>query len=326
MKAIRIESHGGPEVLQLVDIPKPAPGEGQVLVKAHAIGVGKPDVLLRTGVYRWMPPMPAVPGTEMAGTIAAVGPGVSAHRVGDRVMVYHLKAGCYAEYAVVPASDATPLTDGIAFEDAVSIPNYQVAWALVHRAARGVEVKSLYVNGAAGGVGSAVIQLARLEGITVVAGASSDAKCEFARSQGAQHAINYSREKVAARVLEMTDNRGVDLVLDHLVGPSFTENLDMLASMGMIVSFNALGGLPDRDLFREMRAHLPGSPAVRCFTMHSYDRDPAGKAELAANVASLLAQGKVKPAIHARLPLAEARRAHQMLDAREVLGKLVLVP
>ncbi len=330
MQAIQIRTTGGPDVLELVDMPVPVPAEGQVLVRAHAIGVGKPDVLMRTGVYRWMPPLPAVPGAEMSGWIEALGPGVAAQssglRPGQAVLVYHLGGGAYAQYAAVPAASVTPLPATIDLDDAVSIPNYQVAWALLHEAARGIDARTVYVNGAAGGVGCAVIQLGRLAGLCVIAGVSSDEKCAFTLAQGANHAVNYSASNPVDRVLELTGGRGAELILDHLVGGNFTDNLRMLAPMGLIVSFNMLGGFPEKDLFREMRAHLPRSPAVRCFTMHSYDHNPEGRRRLVENVLEIFSAGRVRPPVHARLPLAEAARAHIMLDARQVLGKLVLKP
>jgi len=210
--------------------------------------------------------------------------------------------------------------------DAVSIPNYLVAWALIHEAARGVAVKRLYIDGAAGGVGSAVIQLCRLEGIEVIAGAGSAEKCDFARSQGASRTVDYSREPPLDAVMNATGGAGVDVVLDHLAGPRFTDHLKMLSPMGMIVSFNALAGPPEADLFREMRRELPRSPAVRCFTMHSFDHDGEARRRIASAVVSMFERGAVHPPLYRRLPLADARRAHEMLDRREVLGKLVLVP
>lgn len=326
MHAIRLSETGGPEALEYVEMAVPQPGPGEVLVRAHAIGVGKPDVLFRTGAYRWMPPLPAVPGAEMSGHVAALGAGVTGLAVGQKVLVYHLRGGCYAEYAAVPASAVTPLPDRIGLEDAVSLPNYQVAWALLHEAARGIDVRALYVNGAAGGVGSAVIQIARHADIEVLAGASTADKCAFARAQGATATIEYGREHAAERALELTGGRGVDVVLDHIVGADFTDNLRMLAPMGLIVSFNMLGGWPAKDLFREMRAELNRSPAVRCFTMHSYDHDPVGRARILAGALALFIEGAVRPPVHARLPLAEAARAHAALDRREVKGKLVLTP
>jgi NADPH2:quinone reductase len=326
MKAVQIKKVGGPEVIELVDLPKPSPGPGEVLVRAHAIGVGKPDVLFRTGVYRWMPPLPATPGTEMSGHIEALGEGVAQLRVGEPVLVYQLGGRCYAEYASVPASAVTKLPPAIDLDDAVSLPNYQVAWALLHEAARGIAPTTVYVNGAAGGIGSAVIQLCRLQGITVIAGASTTEKCAFARAQGATETIDYGREPVAERLLALTGGHGVDLILDHIVGKDFTDNLKALAPFGLIVSFNALGGMPEKDLFREMRAHLPKSPAVRCFTMHGFDHDPAARQRVAARVIELFAAGRVHPPIDRRLTLDEARQAHERLDARAVLGKLILKP
>jgi NADPH2:quinone reductase len=326
MKAIQIAIAGGPSVLNYVDVPTPSPGQGEVLVQAHAIGVGKPDVLFRTGVYRWRPPLPAIPGAEMTGTIEALGRGVSDLRIGQPVLVYRFSGGCYAEKIAVPALEVTALRETIDLDDAVSMPNFQVASALLNEAARGLNPKTVYVNGSAGGIGCAIIQLCQLNGITVIAGASSDEKCAFARAQGAAYTINYSSANAVDRTLEITAGRGVDLILDHIVGKDFTDNLKMLAPLGLIVSFNALGGLPEKDLFKEMRAHLPKSPGVRCFTMHSFDRDPEARDRISRRTIDLFSSGKVRPPVFARLSLSEAHRAHEMLDGRQVLGKIILKP
>ena len=326
MKAIRIDATGGPEILQTVDCATPVPGAGEVLVKAAAIGAGKPDVLFRTGVYRWLPPLPAIPGAEMMGHVAAVGPGVEGLATGQPVLVYALKGGCYAEYNAVPVDAVTPLPASIDPDFAVTIPNYQVAHALLTEAARGARTRWIYINGAAGGIGSAVIDLCRIRGLAVIAGASSAEKCAFALARGATHALDYSRESVVERVLELTAGQGVDLSLDHLIGPKFTDTLGMLAPFGLVVSFNMLAGWPEQDLFRAMRAHLPRSPAVRCFTMHSYDSDPATRQRLMQETIELFSRQAVRPAIFRRMGLADARAAHELLDARAVLGKLVLHP
>lgn len=328
MKAIQVKVPGGPEALELVDIPVPALVNGHVLVKAHAIGVGKPDVLIRNGTYRWMPPLPAIPGGEMVGHVEAVAPDVVGLEVGQPVLVTSrdlpVRGGCYAEYIAVPAMAAIPLPAEIDPDLAVNIPNYQLACALLYEAARGTDPKTVFINGAAGGVASAVIDLCRIDGVDVIGAASTEEKCAFAREQGATHAINYKREDVIQRVLELTGGRGADLILDHVVGAGFTDQFAMLAPMGLIISFNVLGGLPEKDLFKEMRAHLNKSPAVRCFTMHTYDHDPAIRRRLIEKVLRLFKEGRVRPPIFDRLPLAEARRAHELLDAGEVLGKLIL--
>lgn len=326
MKAIQFSETGGPEVLEYVDLPDPSPGPGDVLVKAHAFGVGKPDVLLRSGVYKWMPDLPAVIGNEMSGHVVGVGAGVSHLALGQAVLVFGTGGGRHAEINSVPADIVTPLPGGIDLDAAVCIPNYAIAWCLLKEACAGTDVKSVYVNGAAGGVGSAVIDLCRLEGIEVIAGASSSAKCAFAKDLGAAHTINYGSGNVTDSVLDLTDGRGVDLVLDQLVGPDFTDNLRMLAPLGMILSFNALAGLPEKELFAEMRANLGKSPAVRCFSWHSYDANPEARARVLGEIVDRFADGGLFPPIHATLPLADARKAHELLDARDILGKVVLKP
>jgi NADPH2:quinone reductase len=330
MKAIQVKTPGGPAALEYVDIPLPALREGHVLVKAHAIGVGKPDVLIRNGTYRWMPPLPAIPGGEMVGHVEVMAPDVTGLQIGQPVLVSSrdlpVRGGCYAQYIAVPATAAIALPQGIDLDLAINIPNYQLACALLYEAARGIEPKTVFINGAAGGVASAVIDLCRIDGVSVIGSASTDEKCAFARAQGATHTINYKTENVVQRVLQFTEGRGADLVLDHVVGPRFSDQFEMLAPMGMIISFNVLGGLPEQDLFKEMRAHLNKSPAVRCFTMHTYDHDPAIRRRLIERVLNLFEAGKVRPEIFDRIPLAEARRAHELLDGGDVLGKLILKP
>jgi NADPH:quinone reductase len=326
MKAIQMTETGGPEVLKLVELPDPAPGPGEVLVRMEAVGIAKPDYLVRSGRYRWMPPLPVIPGNEMAGRIAALGPGVEGFTVGQPVLVWGYEQGCYTELGAYGLHRIVPLPESVSFEAAVSIPNFVVAWAMLHEVAGGPPPKRVYVNGAAGGVGTAVIQLAKAAGMTVIAGASSAEKCAFAAKTGADHTIDYGREDVVARIAEITDGSGVSLFLDQLVGAHFTRNLEALAPLGTIVSFNALAGLPEQELFAAMRGHLGKSPGVRCFSLHCYDDAPEALEPIMAAVLKLLADGAVEAPVHARLPLSQARLAHEMLDAREIMGKLVLTP
>jgi NADPH:quinone reductase len=321
MHAIQMAKTGGPEVLEYVEMPKPELNAGQVLVRVHAIGVGKPDVLVRTGVYKWMPPLPATPGVEATGHIAELGAGVEGLRVGEPAFVYPWKTrGCYAEYVAAQASDVTPLPATVDLDDAAALSNFIVARALLHDVPRGRNLRTLYVNGAAGGVGSAIVQMAKLEGIEVIAGASSTAKCDFVRKLGSSHAIDYSTGNVADQVLGLTDGRGADLVCDQVVGP------DLLANWGTIVSFNALGGMPAQETFTAMRANLPKSPGIRCFTLHTYDDDPNSIRRLIGETVDLFASSRIRPAIFERIPLSAARRAHELLDARGILGKVILKP
>jgi NADPH2:quinone reductase len=330
VKAVQLSRTGGSKVLDTVDLPTPTPGPGEVLVKAVAIGVNYFDTMIRTGRYRWMPKLPFVLGNEMSGTVAALGTGVTALKVGQPVFIagYEIgnRGGLYAEYAAVPEKAAWPLPANASAEAATTLTNYQLAWILLHHAARGVAPKTVVVYGAAGGVGTALIDVARLAGATVIGTAGTQEKCAFVKARGAAHAIDYKSESVVERVLALTEGRGADIVFDHVAGKAFTDGLKMTAPLGMIVSYALLGGMPETDLFKEMRANIERSPAVRCFTMHTYDHMEEPRREAMAKAVELLGSGKVKPAIAARFPLAEARKAHDMIDARTANGKIVLVP
>jgi NADPH2:quinone reductase len=226
----------------------------------------------------------------------------------------------------VPQKAAWPLPPGVDHDAATSLTNYLLAVILLHQVARGIEARDVVVYGAAGGVGTALIDVARLAGARVIGTAGSKAKCDFVRARGAAHAIDYGTEPVVERVLEFTAGRGADIVFDHVAGKNFADGLKMLAPLGAIVSYGLLGGMPDTDLFKAMRANLDRSPSVRCFTMHSYDRLPEPRREAMAQAVKLLADGAVTPAIAARFPLAAAARAHDLIESRQALGKIVLVP
>lgn len=329
MKAIQIGRTGGPEVLALVELPNPVPGPGEVLVRTRAIGVNYFDLLIRTGRYRWMPKLPFVPGNEASGQIAAVGPGVKKLRSGQKVLVagYDLgnTGGLYAEYVKAPEDAVWPLRESIDFDDAVALTNYQLAWLLLHRAARGVEPKTVVVLGAAGGVGSALADLARLAGAAVIGVAGGAEKCAFVRARGATP-VDYRTEDAIERVRALTNGRGADLVFDHLAGKELPRRVRMLAPLGMLVSYGLIDGMPDTDLFAAMRGHLEASPALRCFTMHTLDHWPAPRREAMEQAIAILGNGQAKPAIAARLPLANAAKAQTLIEERKAMGKVVLIP
>ena len=329
MKAIQISRTGGAEVLEHVELPNPEPGPGEVLVRARAIGVNYFDLLIRTGRYRWMPKLPFVPGNEMSGHVAAIGAGVKKLSAGQKVFVagYDLgnRGGLYAEYVTAPEDAVWPLPEAVDFDDAVTLTNYQLAWLLLHRAARGVEPITVVVLGAAGGVGSALVDLARIEFATVIGVAGGAEKCAFVRARGAT-AIDHRGENLVERVRAITNGRGADLVFDHIAGKALPERVKMLAPLGMLVSYGLLGGMPESDLFAAMRGNLEASPAVRCFTMHTLDHWPEPRREAMEHAIEILASGQAKPAIAARLPLAEARKAHTMIEERKAMGKVILTP
>lgn len=326
MKAIQIQAYGGPEVIEFVDVPMPEPGPGQVLVKAHSLGVGYPDVLLRTGVYKWKPALPTILGNEMSGHIEAVGDGVTDFQVGQPVLVFGTGGGRYAEYNAVDTELVTVLPETVDLEAAVTIPNYLVAWAMLYGVARSQDVKTIYVNGAAGGMGTAILDLCRSAGIATIAGASTDEKCAFAAELGTLGTVNYSTENVVEKVREITDGRGVDVSFDQLGGPGLVRDLDMLAPMGLVILYNALSGAPDEDLFEGLRARRGLSIGLQCFSLHAFDEDPDRKAEIFDALVAEFAEGTLAPPIFDRLPLSEARRAHELIDSRAILGKLILKP
>ncbi len=330
MKAILLRQPGAPTALEYVEVPTPVPGEGQILVKADTIGVSMPEVLVRRGTYNWMPPLPAIPGIEMSGIVVAHGPNVTSPAVGQGVFVsareLPVRAGCYAEYIAVPARAAYPLPAGVSLEAAACLSNYQVAYHLLHSAERGINAGSVLVYAAAGGVGSAAVQLALLSGKSVIAVVGSDAKARAVLELGAGQAINYRSEDVVGRVMRCTGGRGVDLILDPIGGKGFGRNFTMLAPFGMVISYGRLDGPPEPDLVAAMRANSTASPALRFFTIHSFDDRPDIRSAVTKKLLTHLMAGEIRPLVHARLPLAKAAQAHEMLESGAVTGKLLLKP
>jgi NADPH:quinone reductase len=330
MKIIQFREPGPPEVMQCIEVPVPEPKAGEVLVRAHSIGVGIPDTLIRAGTYGHMPPLPATPGTELSGVIERVGPGVTARRVGQHVIASARerphRGGHYAEYVATPAEATFVLPDGVDLEAAASLANYQVGYHMLKDAAKVTAGQSLLLYAAAGGMGNAVIDLARAWGLSVIGVVSSDDKARFARELGAAEVINRSSETVAERVRAVTGGRGVDLIIDPVGGPTVASNLGLLAPMGMLVIYGGLGGRAHGDVLAEMRKHGDTCPAIRTFSIHAWDKRPEERRAGMRALIDMLAAGHLHPRIHARLKLADAQKAHAMLESGAVLGKLLLQP
>src|SRR5438876_937293 len=203
MKTVLVRQVGGPEALEYVDVPRPHPGPRDVVIRAEAFGVGQPDVLIRQGIYKWMPPLPVNPGNDVAGRITAVGREVTGITVGQKVSLsardLAQRGGCYAEFVVAPADAIHLLPETIDLQEAVCLANYQVAWALLHQCGSMHRAESALVIGAAGGVGTALVQLGKLAGMTIIGTVSTEAKADFARRNGADHVIFYRTENVVAR-------------------------------------------------------------------------------------------------------------------------------
>ena len=331
MKVIQMRKPGGPEVLEVAEKPLPQPAAGEVRVRARAIGISSADILVRKGVYSWMPPLPAVPGNEMAGVVDALGPGASGARPGQPVLVSSrelpFRGGCYAEAICVPAEALFALPEGIAPNDAVSLPNYQLAGALLYES--GVtKPRSIVAYGASGGVGIALLQLAKCDGIEGIGIVSTEEKRAYARRAGAEHVLIRGRDDLRERVMALTGGRGVDVVY-AMAGPSaaFIGNLDLLAPLGTVVSFATLGGpIPDADLFGELKKRQAKCLGVRAYSIHILDHDRKLRRSLMERAIELMAAGRLRPPAPTLLPLAEAARAHELMEAGRTMGKLVLLP
>ena len=347
MKVIEMRAPGGPEVLEVAEKPLPQPAAGEVRVRAQAIGISSADMLVRKGVYNWMPPLPAVPGNEMAGVVDALGPSpttpalratppraggeASGVHVGQSVLVSSrelpFRGGCYAEAICVPADALFPLPETIAPNDAVSLANYQLAGALLYES--GVaKPRSIVAYGASGGVGTALLQLAKCDGIETIGIVSTEEKRAFARQAGIENVLIRGKDDLRERVMALTGGRGVDVVY-AMGGPAadFIRNLDLLAPLGTLLSFGFLGGLmPDADLYGELRKRAGKCLGVRIYSIHELHHHRELRRGLMARAIELMAAGRLRPPPPTTLPLAEARRGHEMMEAGTTMGKVVLVP
>ena len=299
-------------------------------MKAVAIGVGRPDALIRTGRYKWMPPLPAIPGNEMAGVVDALAPGAQGLALGDRVLLSSRelpqRGGGYAEYACAPADALYALPDAICFDDAVSLPNFQLAQALLFGCGSAIAARSVLLTGAAGSVASAMVQLASACGLQVIATASSDVKRAFVRDNGAHTVLDPALPDLADRVKALTGGRSVDLAIDPIGGALLIACLHALAPLGLAVSYNIMAGMPTSDVFAELRALLGCGLAVRVFSMHTFDVDTDRRRALMQAAIDAMAAGTVRAPRATVLALAEARQAHALLDAPDTVGKIVLHP
>ena len=328
MKAIVIDEFGGPEKLILRDVEKPAAGPGEVLVKNVYIGVGKPDYLIRSGrchAYTKLPPNMIV-GNECAGIVEAVGQGVEGIVPGNKVSVNNgLECDAYAEYIAVPQRFVTVLPDEFDLKKAPGLLNYVAAYALLNYAGRGTEGHSLYIRGAAGGVGTAIIQTALLQGMEVCASGSTEEKVQYLKNTGAQCVFNYTKEDEKTVILDYTNGRGVDLIYDQSAGERFKSQYAYLAEFGMIVLYNWMAGDPQLDLDTIVKEAWKAH-AVRSFSLHIFDEKPEIIHEIRRICVDRLLKGELEPCITAILPLEEARRAHELLDAGKIIGKMLLQP
>ncbi|WP_246351794.1 NAD(P)H-quinone oxidoreductase [Sphingobium subterraneum] len=323
MTAITIAEPGGPEVLRPVTAPVPAAGVGEVLIRVAAAGVNRPDVLQRMGRYPVPPGGSPYPGLEVAGTVVAVGPGVTEAMVGQQVCAL-LAGGGYAEYAVAPAGQCLPVPGGYDLVEAACLPETLfTVWTNLFERAYAVEGDTVLVHGGTSGIGTMAISLCRLFDVTIIVTCGSDDKCAAAQNWGAHHAINYRTQDYVAEVARITGGKGCEAVLDMVGGDYLPRNLQCLAPDGRHVSIAMLGGAKAQIIIPEImskRLTITGSTLrPRSVAFKSVVAD-----ELARSVWPFVESGQLRPAMDSRFPLTRAADAHARMEEGGHVGKIVL--
>ncbi|MEM9030213.1 MAG: NAD(P)H-quinone oxidoreductase [Pseudomonadota bacterium] len=323
MTYVKLDGFGGPEVLKPDTMAVPQPSDGEILVKVAAAGVNRPDVQQRMGRYNPPPGTTQVPGLEIAGEVVALGAGTSRYQVGDKVCAL-VAGGGYAEYCVAPEPQVLPVPAGLSLLEAGGVPEtFFTVWTNVFDRGRLQSGETLLIHGGTSGIGTTAIQLAREFGARVFVTAGSAEKCQACRDLGAERAINYRDEDFVSVVKELTDRKGVDVILDMVGGDYVPRNIDSLAVEGRLVQIAWLGGSEVSANFMKLmlkRLTWTGS------TLRP--RSVEQKAEIArsleAKVWPLIAAGKVKPVMYQTFPLSEAADAHRLMESSVHIGKIML--
>ena len=322
MKAIQFKALGGPQVMELVDIPKPEVRPRMVRVRNHAVGINFADNFFRQGNYQIKPKLPDTPGMEAAGVIDEVGPEVEGLKPGMRVAGIGLKA--YAEYSLCYANQTIPLPDYVSFEEGAAFPIQTLtAWFMIHTCHHMTPGQTVLVHSAAGGVGIVAMQIAKAAGARVIGTVSSDSKIDVAKQYGADEVINYETKDFAAEAMRLTKGKGIDLNLDAVGKPTFEKGLDCAAPFGHIILYGRAGGPPDKlDVFRlfAKAVKVSGFVLMTASSQHQLMREGTEACF------KLMKEGKLKMLIGKTYPLREAAEAHRFMESRQSVGKLVLVP
>ena len=319
MKAIRVVQFGGPEVLQLKNVPDPEPGPKQVLINVQAVGVNPVETYIRTGRYPNLS-LPFTPGTDAAGEVAKIGALVSHIAVGARVYTSGSVTGAYANMTVCEAADIHPLPDNTSFAEgaAMNVP-YGTAWRALFQRARAVPGETVLVHGATGGVGTAAVQLARAAGLTVIGTAGSDRGAQLISELGARHVLNHRLPDYLTEVLKISENRGVDIILEMLANANLGKDLHVLARNGRVIVIGSRGKV-------EIDARDAMARDAEIRGMMLFNASAAEKASIHAALRAGLETGTVKPVIGREIPLAEAPRAHELIMEPGAIGKIILLP
>lgn len=325
MTAIKVSRPGGPEALVPVDVAVPEPAAGEVLIRVEAAGVNRPDLLQRQGLYPPPPGAPDTPGLEVAGEIVAVGPDTARWKIGDRVTAL-VAGGGYAEFCLAPGPQCLPVPTGLDMIQAGALPEtFFTVWVNVFERGRLQPGETLLVHGGASGIGTTAIMVASSLGARVFATAGGPEKCAACVSLGAERAIDYRTEDFVEITRTATDGKGVDVVLDMIGGPSVMRNVQALAVDGRL-SFIAFleGSRVEVDLLQVMLKRLTITGSTLRARPIAYKGEVA--AALEARVWPLLSGGRFKPVIDSTFPLRDAAAAHERLESRGTVGKVVLVP
>ncbi|MFK4449029.1 NADPH2:quinone reductase [Caballeronia udeis] len=323
VKAILFDKVGGPEVMKWVDVEVGEPGNGEIRIKQHAVGLNYIDVYVRIG--RYPSQLPSGNGMEAAGEITAVGAGVVGLKVGDRVAYVTRSPGAYAQERVLPAAQVVKLPGALSYEQGASVMLQGLtAQYLVRRIYRVTAGDTILIQAAAGGVGLLMCQWAKALGATVIGTVGSDEKAEIAKAHGCDHAIVYTRENFTSRVREITNGAGVPVVYDSIGKDTFTASLDCLAPLGLFVSFgSASGPLP---LIDSSEFTGRGSLFFTRPTLYTYIAQRSDYESMSAELFDMLISGKVKTSINQRYPLSEVAEAHIALESRRTTGSTILLP
>jgi len=323
MRYIEISKYGGPEVMEIKEGQIPAPGKGEVLIKVHAAGVNRPDVMQRQGLYPPPPGASPILGLEVSGEITATGKDVSAWSVSDRVCAL-TNGGGYSEYVAVPAGQCLPVPTGLPVEEAAALPEtFFTVWANVFDRARLKPGETFLVHGGSSGIGTTAIQLAKSMGAKAFATAGSAEKCAACQRLGADVAVNYTEQNYVKVLKEATDGQGVDVILDMVGGDYVARNLELAAMDGRIVSISFLkGSRVEIDMMHILRKRL----IITGSTLRP--RSAEAKAGIAQNLRAqvwpLIESGEIKPLIAARFPLTDAAEAHRLMESSKHIGKIIL--
>jgi NADPH2:quinone reductase len=322
MKAIRINETGGPEVMHLEEIETPVPNEGQALIKVAAAGINFGDLAQRQGAYLTRTRTPMTMGAEFAGTVAALGPGVSAPAVGTRVA--GVGEGAYAEYAIAQASSLIPIPPNLDFEHAAAFPVQGLtAYQLLHDSAHLQPGESVLVHAAAGGVGTLAVQIARLSGAgTVVGTASNSDKLALVRRLGADAAINYTEADWVEQVKQATNGKGTDIILEMVGGSISEQSLLCLAPFGRMVIFGAASGHIAQ--FTGIQLMYKNQSIIGYWLTSQLQRTDR-IAAAAMELMQYLASGRLEIVVGQTFPLSAAEQAHKAIAERKTMGKVVLL-